>query len=233
MADDDGRLARLWQQVPEEVRAVVRDEAAVVSRELRAVRSAGQLRRKLEDPDLVARVAEPLSPALDRISGVVARTSIPMGPRSGHALVTASATVGATLSSGLEVLGTLGLEAPPAAASAFAAAGTAGVVTGLLEFYATAATIVTELRAAGRHDEPALVRRALLHAYLGTGGGPPGTGPGSDGTGRRMAVAVLRRAGSRWIPIAGVPVSVTRANQDLRRARAYARYLATEPRSRR
>lgn len=226
VADEQGRPRQVWQQVPEEVRSLIRDEAAVVGRELKGVRTPRQLRRRLADPALTERVAQPLSPVLDRICDLVGKTTVPISPPVGHTLITASAALGATLSSGLEAFGVLGIELPPAAASAFAAAGTIGVATGLIEFYVTAATITTELRAAGR-DDPALLRTALLANYLHLDGLPerPAGATFGDSLGQRLALAVLRRVAMRWMPIVGIPVSVTVANRDLTRARDHARRL--------
>lgn len=214
-------------QVPEEVRTLIRDETQVVGRELAGVRTPRQLRKRLGDPALSERVAQPLSPVLDRICEVVGKASVPINPTVGHTLISATSAVGSTLSSGMEAIGAIGIEVPPAAASAFAAAGTIGIATGLVEFYVTAATITTELRAAGRYD-PRLLRTALLHNYLHLEGSADQDLTG--GLKGRLAVAVLRRVATRWVPLIGIPVSVTQANRDLSRARRHSRELGAAPR---
>lgn len=210
-------------QVPEEVRTLIVDESQVLGRELAGVRTPRQLRKRLGDPALSERVAQPLSPVLDRICEVVGQASVPIKPAVGHTLVSATSAVGSTLSSGMEAVGAIGIEVPPAAASAFAAAGAIGIAAGLVEFYVTAATITTELRAGGHYD-PALLRTGLLHNYLHLSG-PPDQDL-SDGLKGRLALAVLRRVATRWVPLIGIPISVSQANRDLARARRHSRELA-------
>ena len=223
-------LSEQWQRLPEPVRAVVRDEATAVGRELRSIRRPRDLRRLLRDPDALTRVSEPLAPGLDRILAVVARGAVPLPASAAGIAVAAAGIAGATVTSALEVGGLLGIEVPPAAAAAAGAAGTVAVAAELVEFYLIASLAWTRLRAAGRAD-PATLRRVLLEAYLGPERARTGPlGGRATGGADLLARALVRRILPRLAPVAGIPVAGWSAWRDLKRAEsAVERILASPP----
>lgn len=167
----------------------------------------------MRDPRVVTRVAEPLTPALDRILAFVARGTAPIPPRIGAAGITAIAMAGASAESILEICAALGIEVPPAAAAVGGSALAVGIATEVLQFYFLASAIWTDLRAAGC-AEPELLRRALIETYVADD--------------RSLAVSVVKRVLPGLVPVFGVPLAGRAAWKDLHRARAAAARVAAE-----
>ncbi|MGH9093790.1 MAG: hypothetical protein ACRDXE_01380 [Acidimicrobiales bacterium] len=174
-------VTQQWEKLPGSVRSVIQEESRAVGRELRTVRRPRDLRRFARDPDAVGRIAVPLEPALDRIAALVAKGTVPIHPTVAGGVVAATGAASAGVSSALQLLALLGIEAPPAAVSVAGAAGAVAVASELVEFYLIACVARDELRRADR-DDPALLRQVLIETYLGHD--PPGPAPSDESPGR-------------------------------------------------
>jgi len=192
-------------KVPEQVRAAMAGAARAAAAELRHVRRPKDIRRLARDPQVIARLSEPLTPALDRVLAFVVKGTAPMPPRLGAAGITAIAMIGTSAESVLEICAVLGIEVPPAAAAVGGSALAVGVASEVLQFYLLASTIWTDLRAAGC-AEPELLRQALIDTYLADH--------------RSLAASVLKRALPGLVPVLGVPFAGRAAWKDIHRARA-------------
>jgi hypothetical protein len=179
------------------------------------VRRPRDLRRLVRDPKVVSRVAEPLTPALDRVLAFVAKGTAPIPPRLGAGAITAVAMAGASAESILEIAAALGLEVPPAAVTIGGSALAVGIATEVVQFYLLASAIWTDLRAADC-AEPELLRRALIETYVADD--------------RSLAVSVVKRVLPGLVPVIGVPLAGRTAWKDLHRARAAAARIVGERR---
>lgn len=210
-------LSRQLDRAPVPVRRVIRDEMCVVNERLRQVRRPRDLRRLLKDPTLVADLSEPLTPALDRLLALVVNGAAPLPPGLATLGGTATAVIGATAESVMEVAAVLGIEVPPVAATVAGSALSIGIAVQLVEFYLTVSMAWTELSKADRADVIAL-RRVIMATYLGADGPTGGDIPalGFD----RIARALLKRAVPSFIPLAGIPLAGRAAHQAQKRAQA-------------
>jgi hypothetical protein len=210
------RLPRVLDRVPEPVRRAASESARAAVAELRHIRRPRDLRRLAKDPNVAARIAEPLAPALDRILGFVAKGTAPVPPRLGAVGITTIAIAGASAESVLEICAALGIEVPPAAAAIGGSALAVGVAAEVLQFYLLACLIWNELKA-NDCAEPELLRRALTETYVADH--------------RSLAAAVVKRVLPGLVPVLGVPFAGRNAWQDQKRARVAARRIVAERRS--
>lgn len=203
------RVQALWERVPAEVRQVTREAASVVGSELRQIRRPRDVRRVLRDPQFLTRLAQPLTPALDRIAETAAKGTVPMGRQVALAAAGTTGLLGAAAGSALEIASLLEIEVPPVALSTASAAGAIAVVGELIEFYVVASYIRHELEEASAF-EPSALRAALVETYLGSTDGQRSLLTSMT---PRIAVAIVRRALPRLVPVANIafaPVSSVR-----------------------
>ena len=166
---------------------------------------------------MISRIADPITPALDRILAFIAKGTAPIPPRLGAAGITAIAMAGTSAESVLEICAALGIEVPPAAAAIGGSVLAVGIATEVLQFYLLASSIWADLQEAGC-AQPDLLRRALIETYVGDD--------------RSLAVSVVKRMLPGLVPVIGVPVAGRAAWKDMRRARAAAARIAAERRGR-
>ena len=224
VADDrPGLLDRLPSQVREPTAALLK----AIGPQLLKVRRPKDLRRLAKDPVVLAAIAKDLVPVLEGAIAKASVVTIPVHQRwSSHLSATVSGAAGPVAANAAEIAAIFG-GPPTLGVTAPAAFGTTAVAV-VWEAYVELCVVAQKLRRAGI-DDPEVIRLALLRTYV-----PDAT----DFTktvlvrgAERLAIRLLTRISSAWLPLAGPVFGAVRSNIDVHRAHKAAQQVIDEQRA--
>jgi hypothetical protein len=210
-------VRRAWQrlgELPLPIRETAVAFLRVAGPRLRKVRRPRDLRALAHDAEVVEALGGQLVPVLEELIKTASTAPLPMRRRwSTHASATVTGAVGPALATSAELVALFG--GPESLAVTAPTAFAAQTAASVWELYVTFSLIVRKLRRAGVQD-PRLVRLALMRTLV------PDAGDVTKAVlvrgGERIAVRLLSRGTSAWIPLAGPVFGAVDANIDVHRA---------------
>ena len=218
------RARSLLERLPPSVREPTAALLKAVAPQLLKVRRPRDLRRLAKDPVVLAAVAKDLVPVLEAAISKASVVTLPVHHRwSSHLSATVSGAAGPVAANAAEIAAVLG--GPPTLGVTAPTAFATTAVAVVWESYVELCVIAQKLRRAGI-DDPEVIRIALLRTYV-----PDATDFTKTVVVRaaeRLAVRLLTRISSAWLPLAGPVFGAVRSNIDVHRAHKAAEQVIQE-----